>query len=147
MKTFEEAFGIVMNSVFETETETIPFISSAGRIIAEDISSDIDMPPFDRSAVDGYACSKADLTTDLEVIEVISAGKEPERIVGKNQCSKIMTGAIVPVGCDIVFMVEDSENLPSEKIRFTGKSSKINIAFKGEDVKKGDIVLTRGKLI
>jgi molybdopterin molybdotransferase len=147
MKTFEEAFGIVMESVFETDTETIPFIGSGGRILAEDISSDIDMPPFNRSAVDGYACNKADLSNYLEVIEVISAGKEPEKKVGKNQCSKIMTGAIIPVGCDTVFMVEDSENLPSGKIRFNGKSSKNNIAFKGEDVKTGDVVLTHGKFI
>jgi molybdopterin molybdotransferase len=54
---------------------------------------------------------------------------------------------MVPEGCDIVFMVEDSENLPSGKIRFKGNDSKTNISFKGEDVKKGDVVLKQDKLI
>jgi molybdopterin molybdotransferase len=147
MISFEEAFEIVMNSAFETETETISFIGSVGRILAEDIKSDMEMPPFNRSAVDGYACHRKDLNNDLEVLEVIAAGKEPAKLVGNNQCSKIMTGAIVPDGCDIVFMVEDSENLSSGRIRYTGKDPKTNISYKGEDVKTGDVVLGFGKLI
>ena len=60
MIPFEEAFGIVMSSVFETGTEVVAFTNSAGRILAEDIVSDIDMPPFNRSAVDGYACHRTE---------------------------------------------------------------------------------------
>jgi len=147
MKTFEEAFEIVMRSAFDTKTETIPFYDSCCRILAEDISSDNEMPPFNRSAVDGYACHKSDMLDEMEVVETIPAGKEPQKTVGKNQCSKIMTGAIVPDGCDIVFMVEDSEILPSGKIRFTGVRQKLNISFKGEDVKKGEVVLKQGKIL
>ncbi len=147
MITFEEAYKIVIKSVFETETEIIPFTGSDGRILASDVVSDIDMPPFNRSAVDGYACHMFDLYNYLEVIEVIPAGKVPEKSVGKNQCSKIMTGAIVPEGCDVVFMIEDSESLTSGKIRFSGKDPKINISFKGEDVKAGNVVLLSGKLL
>jgi molybdopterin molybdotransferase len=147
MITFEEALGIVMRSAFETKTETISFTVSDGRILAEDIASDIDMPSFNRSAVDGYACRRTEIKNDLEVVEILPAGKIPERSVGQNQCSKIMTGAIVPEGCDMVFMVEDSENLTSGKIRFTGKNSKSNISFKGEDVKTGKVVLRSGKFI
>jgi molybdopterin molybdotransferase len=147
MITFEEALGIVMKSVFMTETETIPFENSAERILAEDIVSDMDMPPFNRSAVDGYACHRSELNNELEVVEVISAGKEPAKAVLANQCSKIMTGAIVPYGCDAVFMVEDTEIFPSGKIRFAGKEIKTNISFRGEDVKRGDVVLVPGKLI
>jgi molybdopterin molybdotransferase len=109
--------------------------------------SDIDMPRFNRSAVDGYACHRIDLNTELEVIEVIAAGKEPKIKVNKNQCSKIMTGAIVPNGCDVVFMVEESETLSNGKIRFAGSDPKLNISFKGEDVRKGDIILKKGKFI
>jgi molybdenum cofactor synthesis domain len=147
MITFEEAFGIVTRSVFETETETIPFPDSCGRILDEDIVSDIDMPPFNRSAVDGYACHTTDLKADLEVMEIIAAGKVPSRKVGKNQCSKIMTGAIVPEGCDVVFMVEESENLQNGKIRFTGIDPKLNISLKGSDVRTGDIVIKKAKFI
>ena len=147
MITYEKAFEIVMNSVFETGSETIPFSQSSGRILAEDICSDMEMPPFNRSAVDGYACHRSDLSHDLEIMEVIKAGKEPKMKVGDNQCSKIMTGAIVPDGCDVVIMVEDVEILKSGEIKFTGKDPKRNISFKGEDSKIGDQVLHSGKLI
>jgi molybdopterin molybdotransferase len=147
MKAFEEAFEIVIGSVFETGNEVIPFYDSCCRILAEDIYSDTDMPSFNRSAVDGYACHISDLNDDLEVVEVIPAGTVPQKTVGKDQCSKIMTGAIVPDGCNIVFMLEDSENLPSGKIRFTGIRQKVNISYKGEDVRTGDIILKYGKYL
>jgi molybdopterin molybdotransferase len=147
MITFEEAFKIVMSAAHETESEIISFSESAGRILAEDIFSDMDMPPFTRSAVDGYACKKKDINNELEVIEVIAAGQVPFKIVGENQCVKIMTGALVPEGCDIVFMVEDSEILSSGRIRYTGKDSKVNISFKAEDIKKGGLLLHSRKLI
>lgn len=147
MITFEKAFEIVMTSAFETDMETISFTDSDGRILAEDVFSDVEIPPFNRSAVDGYTCHKEDMHNELEVIETIQAGKEPLKKVGKNQCSKIMTGAMVPESCDIVFMVEESENLTSDIIRFTGKDSKKNISNKGEDVRKGDVVLKKRKFI
>lgn len=147
MISFEEAYQIVMDSAKTTGSERIPFTQSAGRILAEDVYSDMDMPPFNRSAVDGYACRSADLKVDLEMVEVIAAGREPMKEVEDGQCSKIMTGAIVPDGCDIVFMVEDSEILPSGKIRFTGSGLKKNISLQGEDVKEGELVLRKGKQI
>ena len=147
MKTFEEAFEIIMRYVFETGTETIPFYDSCSRILAEDISSDTDMPPFNRSAVDGYACHNSEIYNELKVVELIPAGKVPQKAVGKNQCSKIMTGAIVPDGCDIVFMVEDSLIMPSGNIKYTGTRQKLNISYKGEDVKTGDVILKQGKFI
>lgn len=147
MITFDQAFDIVMNSCIETGTELISYRESLDRILAEDVKSDIDMPPFNRSAVDGYACHKTDLELELIVIEVIQAGKIPQRKVGKSQCSKIMTGAIVPDGCNFVFMVEDSKTLPSGKVVYTGSGSKPNMSVQGEDVKAGDIVIHKGKLI
>jgi molybdopterin molybdotransferase len=147
MISFEEAFGIVMSSVFETGTEILPFTNTAGRILAEDIFSDIDMPPFNRSAVDGYACHRIDLNNELDVVEIIAAGKAPVQKVGKNKCSKIMTGAIVPTGCNVVFMVEESEILPNGKVRFTGSDPKLNMSFKGEDVRKGEVVLKKAMII
>jgi molybdopterin molybdotransferase len=145
MIPFEKAFEIVMKSAFGTGTESISFLDSSGRILAEDIFSDTDMPPFNRSAVDGYACHRADIDNELGVVETIPAGKEPEIIVSKNQCSRIMTGAIVPDGCDVVLMVEDCKILHSGKIRFRGNSLKANLSLKGEDVRKGNIILSRGK--
>jgi len=147
MITFERAYEIVMNSSFSTGTEEVHFTDSFNRVLAGKVVSDIDMPPFTKSSMDGYACRKQDLANDLEVIETIPAGKSPSKALGRNQCSKIMTGAPVPEGADCVIMVENTEILTSGKIRFTGVFTKENIAEKGQDIKKGDTVLNPGMKI
>jgi molybdopterin molybdotransferase len=147
MIQFEKAFETVMDSGFSTGTETISYTEAFNRILAENVISDIDMPPFNKSSVDGFACRQSDLNNELEIVETIPAGKVPGKSIGKNQCSRIMTGAVVPSGAGCVIMVEDSELLPSGKIRYTGTFLKENIARKGEDVKKGDVVLKPGKVI
>jgi molybdopterin molybdotransferase len=145
--SFEEAYSIVMNSAFETEVETIAFTSSLDRVLMADITSDMDMPPFNKATVDGFACKRTDLGAELELIEIIPAGSQPKKSVSENQCSKIMTGAAIPEGADMVFMVEDSSVLISGKVKFTGSSSKDNISPRGEDISSGDIVLEKGRLI
>ncbi len=147
MIAFEQAYDIVMNSAVKTGTETIYFTDSLNRILAGDVISDTDMPPFNKSSVDGFACKMSDLGNDLEIIETIPAGNWPSKPVGKNQCSRIMTGAPVPSGADCVIMVEETENISSGKIRFTGSLKKENISIKGEDVRKGDIVLKAARKI
>lgn len=145
--SFEEAYNTVMSHVSSKGTETVSFIESLGRILADDISSDMDMPPFNKATVDGFTCRKDDLGNDLEILETIAAGMMPEKVVAEGQCSRIMTGAAIPQGADMVFMVEDSFILPSGKVKFTGSFTKENIAIRGEDIKQGDIVLKRGNLI
>jgi molybdopterin molybdotransferase len=147
MISFEEAYKTVMDSAFSTGNELVPFTESHGRILAQDVISDMDMPPFDKSAMDGFACRKDDLDSELEIIETIPAGKRPLKTVGKGECSRIMTGAPVPEGADCVIMVEDSVITPSGKMRFTGKYLKPNISTRGEDIKNGEIVLRSGKQI
>ncbi len=147
MISISEAYEIVMNACFSTGKEYVPFIESLNRVLAGDIISDMEMPPFNKASVDGFACRKSDLDNELKVIETVSAGGWPEKPAGKNLCTRIMTGAAVPEGADCVIMVEDTETLPSGKIRFTGSSTKDNIAFKGEDIKKGYVVMTAGSLI
>jgi molybdopterin molybdotransferase len=147
MIPFEKAYDIVMDSVRETGGETVPFQESLNRILNEHVTSDVDMPPFDRSSVDGFACRNEDLKYDLEVIETIPAGVMPTRKLKEKCCSRIMTGAAVPEGADCIIMVEDTVTLRSGKIRFKGKSPKSNISFRAEDVRKGDIVLNAGRII
>jgi molybdopterin molybdotransferase len=147
MISFKQAYDIVMNSAIRMGTEIIPFNDSLNRILAGNVVSDIDMPPFNKSSVDGFACKRSDLTDDLEIIETIPAGDWPAKSIAKNQCSRIMTGAPVPTGADCVIMVEETEILPSGKVRFKGSFKKENIAIKGEDVQKGDIVLKAGRKI
>lgn len=145
--SFEKAFETVMNSAFVTGTETVSFTDSLNRVLAADITSDMDIPPFNKATVDGFACRKTDMGADLEIIETIPAGSQPRRAISGYQCSRIMTGAVIPVGADMVFMVEDSAILPSGKVRYTGSSAKENISVKGEDIKTGDLVLKPGNLI
>lgn len=144
MITFEKAYEIVMSSAFSTGTEEIPFTESLNRILSADVTSDTDMPPFNKASVDGFACKKSELNHELEIIETIPAGKAPEKTIGVRQCSRIMTGAPVPGGADCVIMVEDTEIMPSGKVKFTGSFTKENFAVRGEDVKKGDVVLKAG---
>lgn len=147
MISFEKAFSIVMAAEKKIGTETVPFSRSLGRVLASDALSDIDMPSFHRSSMDGFAVRKSDMHLDLEVIETIPAGKSPQKKTGKGQCSRIMTGAMVPEGADCVVIVEDTETLPSGLIRIMNPLSKDNISFRGEDVKKGDVVLRQGRMI
>lgn len=144
MISFEEAYNLVTDSVFETGIEEVYFMDSCGRILAEDVISGADIPAFDRSAVDGYACSRESLGFEMEVVDFIPAGQKPSSRVGLKQCCKIMTGAWIPEGCDVVIMVEETETLPSGKIRFTGSDPKPNIMHRGEDVKAGEAVLRKG---
>lgn len=147
MITFEKAHEIVVNNACRCESEKIPFGRSLGRILSSDIVSDIDMPPFDRSSVDGFACRKAETGEELEIIETIPAGAVPSKILGPLQCSRIMTGAKVPQGADCVVMVEETVVLQNGKMKFTGVFKKENIAFKGEDVKIGDTVLKAPRIV
>ena len=147
MIAFEEALNIVLLSAKPLNTESVSLNQSLNRVLADDVFSDIDMPPFNRSAVDGYACRKADLNSTLTVIELIKAGKVPEKTIGEGQCSKIMTGAMVPEGADAVIMVEETDEVSEETIRFTGQRVAVNISYKAEDIRKGDKVLEEGVLI
>ncbi|MCU0456279.1 MAG: molybdopterin molybdotransferase MoeA [Bacteroidales bacterium] len=147
MIAFEEAYRIVMNSVVSTGTEKIRFEDSLNRILREEVRSDTDMPPFDKATVDGFAIRKQDIENELEIVETIPAGSVPRKHIGKNQCSRIMTGAPVPEGADCVLMVEDTIVLPSGRLKFRGTFTKENIAFRAEDVRKGDAVLEPGRKI
>lgn len=145
--TLQEAIEIAFSKAGAPSTETVDFMHSAGRILARDVFADADMPPFNKSAMDGYACRHEDLKNELSLLEIIPAGKTPKYPVGAGQCSKIMTGAQVPEGADTVFMVEYSGETASGKIRFTGEKTNSNICLKGEDLREGDRVLSSGTLL
>jgi len=147
MISFDEALNIVSGINVRLTAENVDFRESCQRVLAENVLSDIEMPPFDKSAVDGYACRKSDILNELEVIEVIPAGKVPEKEIGKNQCSKIMTGAPIPKGADAVMMVEDVEELSENRIKYRKDKVKENICYRGEDIKKGEIVVKSGTII
>jgi len=147
MRSFAEAYDIVMNSARRLGSQRVELGLALNRVLAEDVASDMDMPPFNKSTMDGFACRRADLANELTVIETILAGAMPKRTVGRNQCAKIMTGAVVPQGADCVIMVEHTEAVAHNRIRFVGKDTNSNICPKGQDVKKGDVILRAGVLV
>jgi molybdopterin molybdotransferase len=147
MILFEEAYDIVINSAYTLGKEQIDFKNSLNRVLAKDVVSDIEIPPFTKSAMDGYACRRKDIKKELEIIETIRAGKIPKKSISKNQCSKIMTGAMLPQGADCVLMVEHTKETEDNKICYTKSDTNDNIIYKNEDVKSGDIVLKKGTKI
>ena len=146
MIPYEEALAITEKYKPSCGTEYLPFMDSLGRCLAEDIISDINMPPFNKTAVDGYACRREDIDKELIITGIIQAGSSASKKVEQGECVKIMTGAAIPEGANWVFMVEDARE-KNGRVKFTGKEGKDNIAKMGEDIRKGDIVLRSGRLI
>lgn len=147
MIRIEEAYKLVTGAVVKMSTERVDIRECLHRVLAEDVISDVDMPPFNKSAMDGYACRMDDIARPLKLIETIPAGKTPEKKIGKGECSAIMTGAPVPEGADCVIMVELTKKDQNGNIIYTGNTTKSNIAKQAEDVSRGDILIEKGTFI
>jgi molybdopterin molybdotransferase len=112
MIAVEEALSAVLARAGVLEDELVDLEECYGRVLAEDVESGVDLPPFDKSAVDGYALRSrdaAEVPVRLRVKAVLSAGEVLGGTVGEGECVKIMTGAPLPEGTDSVVMVEDTE--------------------------------------
>ena len=149
MISVDTAVKIVTDVIEPLPAKTVPFESALGLCLAQDVRSDIDMPPFDRSAMDGYAVIAEDTVRapiELTVIEDIAAGYMPTIKVMCGQASKIMTGAAVPEGADAVVKVEETEDLSANNrvkiLRAIDRGR--NISKMGEDMKVGQVVLHKG---
>jgi len=151
MISVDEALKIVLKKGKRLLPKKVKLENAPGLCLAEDIKSDLNMPPFNRSAMDGYAVIANDINppVDLEVIENIRAGYNPKKRVGRGQAAKIMTGSVVPKGADTVIKVEETKPLDNDrKVRILKKTKKgANIARKGEDVRVGKVVLRKGTRI
>lgn len=144
---FEDAYDLVLGAARPLSAETVPLPNALFRVLAEDVQADTDMPPFDRSVVDGYACRRADLGHWLKVIDTVPAGYLPKIPVDQNECAKIMTGAVIPQGADCVFLVEQSETDAEGNVRFTGTDTPDHIVRAGTDFRRGDVLLKTGHRI
>lgn len=151
MISVDEALRIVLKKGKKLLPIKVSLENAAGLCLAENIKSDLNMPPFNRSAMDGYAVIAKDIKppVDLDVIESIRAGYNPKKKVGRGQAAKIMTGSVVPKGADTVIKVEETKSLDNDrKVRILKETRKgANIARKGEDVRFGKIVLSKGTRI
>ena len=140
---FSQALALALNAAAPRSEERVPLHRSLNRILAADIIADIAIPPFNKAAVDGYACRRKDLRGTLTIIEEAAAGVLPTKQIGRGECTRIMTGAPVPRGADCVVMVEQAEVDIDGRIRFFGET-RDNICAKGQDIRPGELVLQRG---
>ncbi|OGU79658.1 MAG: hypothetical protein A2499_06530 [Stygiobacter sp. RIFOXYC12_FULL_38_8] len=147
MITYEEALEIVKEKIRLLGTEKTEMMKSLNRVLRQDVFSDMNMPPFDKSAMDGYACRREDIANELEVVETIQAGYLPKFEIGKNQCAKIMTGAAIPKGADCVIIVEEVNELSGSRIKYRKEKTSANICYKAEDVVIGQKLLEAGTRI
>lgn len=150
--SLEAALKTVLAHAKEAEKEAVNFDESVSRILAEDICSPIDSPPFDRAAMDGYAIrgensfgATPNNTALLKRKEV--SGQEKEVEIGDGEYLPIQTGMPVPKGSNAVVMLEYTKESGNKLEIFKPVTPGKNVSFKGEDVKKGEIVLKEGRLL
>ncbi|HLP67017.1 MAG TPA: molybdopterin molybdenumtransferase MoeA, partial [Rhizobium sp.] len=130
-------------------TEVLDLHSAAGRVLAEDLAARLTQPPFDASAMDGYALRSVDAAAPgaiLRVIGTASAGHSFDGTVGEGEVVRIFTGAPVPAGADAVLIQEDTEKLEDGRIRTTFASiAGRHIRPRGQDFAEGETVLSAGQ--
>ena len=159
MISVEAALEIILSEIKPLGMERVNILSTMGRVLGEDIVADTDNPPWDNSAMDGYAVravdtkdASKDQPVTLQIIEDLPAGYVAKKCVKRGQTIRIMTGAPMPKGADAVIMVEETERQEARGKRQevkVFKEAKVgdNVRKAGEDFKKGDIVLRKGMTI
>lgn len=148
----EYALQVIEDSVDEiNKTDIIKIEESMGRIIGEDVYAPINQPPFNRSPLDGYALRAEDTKgasdrspIKLKVVDEIFAGGNINTVVNKGQAIRIMTGAEIPEGADCVIRQEITNYGMEEVEIYSELKSYENYCFKGEDIKKGSKLISKG---
>ena len=142
---------VIFESIATLGVESVRLEQSLGRVLAEDISANRDLPPYPASAMDGFALRVTDIASvplTLEIIEDINAGDMPKRTVAAGQCARIMTGAPLPQGADTVIKVEDTQVVSANRVQINVSATLGNfVRPRGESMHVGDVVLTTGTTI
>ena len=149
LMSVDDATALIARRLSPTAAaETVPLVEADGRVLAEDIVAPLDLPPFDNSAVDGYAVRFADLAaggeTVLAVVGRIAAGAALERPVPARGAVRIFTGAPLPAGLDTVFMQEDVGAAGDAVVLPAGLKPGANRRLAGEDIARGMTALPAG---
>ncbi|HHE75591.1 MAG: molybdenum cofactor biosynthesis protein [Thermoplasmata archaeon] len=152
---FEEAKRILMENVKPIErVEEIDILHSLHRVLAEDVISPINVPPFSRAAEDGYAVRAQDTfgagtynPKELIIVEEINTGEFKEIEIKNGECVKISTGAILPKNADAVVRVEDTEEENGKIKVYRAVHPGFDVAPRGEDIKKGEKILEMGTFL
>jgi len=150
----EKARSLILDQIQRMGTEKLDLLHSMGRVMAEAVLSGRDHPPWNSSAMDGYAVRHADVfgasekkPVRLGVIEEIAAGFLPTKSIGPGQASRIMTGAPVPEGADAVIRVEDTR-LEGDSIQILCPAEQgENVRLRGEDIQAGHVMLAQNSVV
>lgn len=154
MLELEKAVEAILAAIPAPKNEAVSLAEAYQRIVTEKILATTDLPPFDNSAVDGYAVRSRDITSasaqnpvSLHLAGKITAGEDVRGTLSAGQCIRIFTGSTLPTGADAVVMQEDTQldvNRPREVLFLDSAKAWENIRFRGEDVKRGATVSTAG---
>lgn len=155
MITVEDALTAILKEIKPLGLESVSLVNALGRALGEDVRARRANPPWDNSAMDGYALRSADTVgaakdapVTLNVIYDLPAGATPKGAVSKGAAVRIMTGAPVPDGADAVIMVESTESAGDAKVNIKAAVRPgENIRKAGEDFKAGEVVLKKGALV
>jgi molybdopterin molybdotransferase len=153
MLTVAEAQAIVLQHARPLPPASVPLTPAVlGAVLAEDVRSDLDMPPHDKALMDGYAVRSADLPDgrgSLAVVEEVTAGRVPARPLGPGQATRIMTGAPLPAGADAVVMVERTRPAGGGRVAVEDRPPQPgqNVMPRGREMKRGEVVLAAGAVL
>src|SRR3712207_8641005 len=143
---YSEAERLVLEHVGRLPAERMPLVEAQGLALAESLRARFDSPPFDNSAVDGYAVRSADAQAGrtFMVVDEAPAGRPATKSVGEGEAIKIFTGGVIPGGADAVVMVENTTGWGEEFELRKGASAGQNVRRSGEDVREGEVILEAG---
>ena len=153
MTSADEALQHVLAHARPRAANSVPLGDACGLVLDEDVTSDIDSPPHDKSLVDGYAVRIADLSSlpvSLTVVEEITAGLVPRRKITRGTAARIMTGAPIPQGADAVVMLESTTSIDPSTVRIDQAQLLLkgsHILPRATSLRRGDVILQRGTLI
>lgn len=154
MISADEALRTVLENVAPLGVERVPILAGLGRVLAEEIRSPRDIPPFDNSAMDGYAVRAADIAdasesnpVTLRVVEVVGAGTMPTRRVDPGTAIRTMTGAPIAEGADAIVQVERTRGTDSQVEILASAEPRGFIRPRGEDLRAGELLMSPGKLL
>ncbi|MDH4044455.1 MAG: molybdopterin molybdotransferase MoeA [Gemmatimonadota bacterium] len=150
MRSPGDAARAILEGLAPLPVEQLPLLDALGRVLAEDVRSPLDLPPWDNSAMDGYAVRGVDLEPgrgpwSLRIVEEIPAGGFPSHTLGAGECARIFTGAPIPAGADGVIRQEDTDGASAGAVRILDSRDRgRNLRRRGEDLTQGALALARG---
>lgn len=147
LRTIEEALGLVLEGIEPLEAEDAPIASAAGRVLAADARAAVDLPPFDRSAMDGFAVRAADTSpgVGLRLVDDVAAGTLPSAALSPGTAAPISTGAPIPEGADAVLQSEHAVVDGSAVTPDRAVPPGMHVRRRGEDLHAGDVLARAGE--